>query len=55
MYLPQAYQAELLGDQDEGGGCGPNAVYELRQGHRFVSQGYGSTGGHWETFMVESE
>ncbi len=31
MYLLQAYQAELLGDHNEGGGCGPNAVCELRR------------------------
>ncbi len=31
MYLLQAYQAELLGDHNEGGGCGPNTVCELRR------------------------
>lgn len=32
MSLMQAYQAELLGELDEGGGIGPNAVCEL--GHK---------------------
>ncbi len=31
MYLLQAYQAELLGDHDEGGGCGLNTVCKLRR------------------------
>ncbi len=35
MSLSQAYQAELLADLDEGEG--------IASGHRFVSQGYGST------------
>ncbi len=43
MHLLQADQAELLGDHDEGGGCGPNAVCELRRATDLFSQGYGST------------
>lgn len=31
MPLLQAYQADLLGDLDEGGGIGPDAITELRQ------------------------
>ncbi len=30
MYLLQAYQAELLGDHDEGGGCGQATDLSLR-------------------------
>ncbi len=41
--LLQAYQAELLADLDEGEGIGPNACLRTASGHRFVSQGYGST------------
>ncbi len=52
MYLLQAYQAELLGDHDEGGGCGPNAVCELRRATDLSLRAMAAPGGHWETFMV---
>ncbi len=46
MYLLQAYQAELLGDHDEGGGCGPNAVCELRRATDLSLRAMSAPGGH---------
>ncbi len=46
MYLLQAYQAELLGDHDEGGGCGPNTVCELRRATDLSLRAIAASGGH---------
>ncbi len=45
MYLLQTYQAELLRDHNEGGGCGPNAVCELRRATA-LSMAMATPGGH---------
>ncbi len=55
MYLLQAYQAEFLGDHDEGKVCGPNAVYELLRVTDLSLGAMAAPGGHWGTFIVESE
>ncbi len=55
MYMLQAYQAELLGDHDEGGGCGLNAVCELCRATDLSLRANIAPGGHWMTIMVESE
>ncbi len=55
MYLLQAYQAELLGDHDEGGGYGLNAVCKLRRATDLSFRAVVAPAGHWETFMIESE
>ncbi len=53
MYLLQAYQAELLGDHDEGGGCGQATDLSLRAMAALVAterhlwlKGPGSTTSH---------
>ncbi len=46
MYLLQAYQAELLSDHDEGGGCGPKAVCELRRATVSSLRAMAAPGGH---------
>ncbi len=46
MHLLQADQAELLGDHDEGGGCGPNAVCKLRRATDLFLRAMAAPGGH---------
>ncbi len=46
MYLLQAYQVELLGDHDEGGGCGPNAVCERRRATDLSLRAMAAPGAH---------
>ncbi len=46
MYLLQAYQAELLGDHDVGGGCGPNAVCKLCRATDLSLRATAAPGGH---------
>ncbi len=46
MCLLQAYQAELLGDHNEGRGCGPNAVCELRRATDLSLRAMAVSGGH---------
>ncbi len=46
MYLLQAYQAEFLGDHDEGKVCGPNAVYELLRVTDLSLGAMAAPGGH---------
>ncbi len=53
--LLQAYQAELLGDHDEGRGWGLNTVCRLHRATDLSLRAMAAPGGHWETFMVESK
>ncbi len=46
MYLLQAYQAELLGDHDEGRGWGLNTVCKLHRATDLSLRAMAAPGGH---------